>query len=179
MPTPDLSLPDTGFGPIPADNQPGHHPPVEQDKPIGPPPVRSGRKLTSAPALEPVPEHYAFRFEPVMLALAAPLGVLPPTTDVEVGDDVLIRFGPWKMRFPRADVTGVEETTDYALLRVAGPPHLSLKDRGITFATNRQRGLCIQLARPHKGIEPFGLLRHPGVTVTVEDIDGLAEHLLR
>ncbi len=26
-------------GPVPEDNQPGHHPEVEQDKPTGPPPV--------------------------------------------------------------------------------------------------------------------------------------------
>ena len=180
MPKPDLASPAAGLGPIPEANLPGHHPEVEQDKPTGPPPRprRTGRTL-GAPSLAAVPEHYAFRFEPTMLALSAPFGVLPPTTDVEVGDHVLIRFGPWRMRFPRSDVSGVEETTDYDLLRVAGPPHLSLKDRGITFATNRERGLCIQLERPHRGIEPFGLLRHPAVTVTVEAIDALAEHLLR
>lgn len=27
-----------GVAPIPPDNEPGHHPPVEQDKPTGPPP---------------------------------------------------------------------------------------------------------------------------------------------
>ena len=54
----------------------------------------------------------------------------------------------------------------------AGPPHLSLADRGITFATNRQRGLCIRLHRPHPAIDPLGLIRHPGVTVTVGDVDG-------
>ncbi len=170
MPRQDLTSPEAGFGPVPEDNQPGHHPAVEQDKPTGPPP---GLKMA------PAAERFGFRFEPLMLPLAAPFGVLPATTSVEVGEDVVIRFGPWRMRFPRADVTGVEQTTDYKLIKVAGPPHLSFADRGITFATNRQAGLCIQLARPHRGIDPLGLLRHPGATVTVDDIDGLAEALLR
>ena len=80
---------------------------------------------------------------------------------------------------PRADVDDVTETGGYWLPKVAGPPHLSLADRGVTFATNRQQGLCITLTRPHKGIDPIGLFKHPGVTVTVDDLDGLAHALRR
>ena len=68
---------------------------------------------------------------------------------------------------------------DYWLPKVAGPPHLSFADRGITFATNRQRGLCIELERPYPGIGPLGLLRHAGATVTVDDIEGLTHALRR
>ena len=80
------------------------------------------------------------------------------------------------MAFPRAEVVDVQATGDFWLPKVAGPPHVSFADRGITFATNRQRGTCICLANPHRG--PYPGLRHPAVTVTVEDADAL-EAILR
>ena len=176
MSQPDLSAADPGPGPVPEENQPGHHPPVEQDKPTGPPPRR---RTSVAPTPKPSTERFGFRFEPIMQALALPFGVRPSNTWVEVGDEVHIAFGPWHMRFPRQDVSDVTETSDYWLPKVAGPPHLSFADRGITFATNRERGLCIKLERPHPGIGPFGLLKHPGATVTVDDIQGLTHALRR
>jgi len=50
-------------------------------------------------------------------------------------------------------------------------------DRGLTFATNGERGLCIRFRDPVSGIEPTGHLRHPGLTVTVADVDALARVL--
>ena len=114
-----------------------------------------------------------------MQVLALPFGVRPSNVWIEVGDDVHIAFGPWHMRFPRADVADVEETKDYWLPKVAGPPHLSLADGGITFATNRQHGVCIRLRRPHRGIEPLGVIRHRGATVTVDDLEGFTHALRR
>ena len=172
----DLSATEPPPGPIPEDNLPGHHPAVEQDKPVGPPPRR---RRAAEPAPAPTSERFEFRFEPIMQALALPFGVRPSNAWVEVGDEVHIAFGPWQMRFPRTDVADVTETKDYWLPKVAGPPHLSLADRGVTFATTRERGLCIRLWRPHPGIGPFGLLRHPAATVTVDDVDGLAHALRR
>lgn len=178
MANPDVSATDPGPGPIPEANLPGHHPEVEQDKPTGPPPGPKPRRRLEA-ARRPDTERFGFRFEPVMRALALPFGVRPSNAWVEVGDEVHVAFGPWHMRFPRSDVADVTETGDYWLPKVAGPPHLSLKDRGVTFATNRERGLCIQLGRPHKALDRFGLLRHPAATVTVDDIDGLTHALRR
>lgn len=75
------------------------------------------------------------------------------------------------MATPLDNVVGAEVTGPYRLVKVAGPPHLSLRDRGITFATNRARGTCIRFR------EPVGLLRHPAATVTVAAPDALAEAL--
>ena len=50
-------------------------------------------------------------------------------------------------------------------------------DRGLTFATNGDRGVCIKFHRSVRGIAPLGLLRHPALTVTVEDVDGLVARL--
>jgi hypothetical protein len=39
--------------------------------------------------------------------------------------------------------------------------------------------VLITFVTPVRGIEPFGVLRHPELTVTVHDVDGLAELLSR
>jgi hypothetical protein len=170
MPTPKLAPSDEGFGPVPEANQPGHHPEVEQDKPSG---VWPGPAAVTGGTTR-----FVFAFEPIMRPFAALATVVPWTAFVEVDDDeVRIRFGVWAMAFPRTEVVDVQETGGFWLPKVAGPPHLSLADRGITFATNRQRGTCITLAHAQPG--PYPLLRHPGVTVTVEAPDDLEAALLR
>ena len=65
----------------------------------------------------------------------------------------------------------------YSFLKTAGPAHLSFGDRGITFATNGDRGVCVAFREPVPGIEPTGRLRHPGATLTLADVDGFAAAL--
>jgi len=177
MPTPKpkpplTSVPTDSPGPVPEENQPGHHPEVEQDKPTRPP----RRRARPRPA--PETSTFGFRFEALMAPAAALVGVRPSNARVEVGEeDVTVHFGRWSMLFPRSDVTSAEVTGPYHLLKVTGPPHVSLSDRGVTFATNRQAGVCIRLLRPRPAIEPLGLVRHPALTVTVDDPKGLCELL--
>jgi hypothetical protein len=93
---------------------------------------------------------------------------------VEVSDDaVTVRYGPWTMETPRSNVAEVSESGPYRWWKVIGPPRLSFADRGITFATNSERGVCIRFFDPVAGIEPTGRVLHPGMTVTVADPDGL------
>lgn len=121
---------------------------------------------------------FEFRFDRTYLLAGLPFGVTPSTTRVEVDDDELrVRFGLWSLCTPIANVAETEVTGPYGLLKTLGPPHLSLADKGITFATNPDRGLCIRLHDPVPGIDPLGRLRHPGLTVTVADIDALAAAL--
>jgi hypothetical protein len=134
---------------------------------------------------EPVPadpsprsETFEFRFSRSYAVAALPFGVTPMTTSLVVtSQELRIRFGPWSADVPRSTVAGAEVTGPYQLAKVIGPPHLSLADRGITFATNRRQGVCIRLTQPVKAIEPLGLLRHPSITVTVEDPRALADAL--
>lgn len=124
---------------------------------------------------------FEFSFEGRYRVPALLFGITPMTTRVTVTDDeLLVRFGVWRLRTPLTNVTETTETGGFAWHRTAGPPHLSLTDHGITFATNSRRGLCVSFAEPVKAMEPTGkLLRHPGMTVTVADTPGLATALAR
>ena len=123
---------------------------------------------------------FPFSFAPAYRLPALVFGITPLTTYVEVDDASLrVRFGPWSLRTPLGNVAGVDLTGDYAFVKTAGPPHLSLSDRGVTFATNGDRGVCVRFHEPVRGIDPTGRIVHPGATVTVADPDGLAALLRR
>ena len=134
------------------------------------------------PAPEPPQvRRFGFRFAaPYRLAARAFL-VDPPHAWVALtsGPDGMlsVRYGPWRVETPLANVRGVEVTGPYALVKTIGPPHLSLVDRGLTFASNRDRGVCIRFAEPVRGIDALGVIRHPAVTVTVDDVEGLVAAL--
>src|SRR3954453_14216835 len=121
---------------------------------------------------------FSFRFDPSYRAAALPFGVMPATASVTVDDGMLtVRFGLWRRRTPLANIAGTEVTGPYSFVKTAGPAHLSFSDRGVTFATNGERGLCIRLREPGRALDPPGRLRPPGATVTVDDVDGLAAAL--
>jgi hypothetical protein len=120
---------------------------------------------------------FAFRFDPRYARLLAIAGVRPDRASVDVAGGTLdVRFGPWHCTTTLDNVAGVEITGPYSALKAIGP-RLSLADRGLTFGTNTERGVCIRFRTPVPGIEPTGVLRHPGLTVTVADVDGLAAAL--
>lgn len=121
---------------------------------------------------------FAFRFDPAYRAAGLPFGVMPATTSVVVeGGELQARFGPWRVRTPLSNVAGTEVSGPYSFVKTAGPAHLSFTDRGVTFATNGRRGLCIRFHEPVRAVDPTGRLRHPGLTVTVDDVEGLAAAL--
>jgi hypothetical protein len=105
------------------------------------------------------------------------LGIRPSNTELRIdGNRLDVDFGPWRVRTEVANVVSTEVTGPYTALRAIGP-HLSLKDRGASFGTNIRAGTCLLFARPVRALDPFGVLRHPGLTVTVEDTEGLAARL--
>lgn len=117
---------------------------------------------------------FEFAFAPAYRAAALAFGVTPGRAWVDVSaDQVEVRFGWWRLRTPCANVVSVTETGPYSFLKTAGPAHLSFTDRGVTFATNGDRGLCLDFREPVPAIDPLGRIRHPGATVTVADVDGL------
>ncbi|MDP8977501.1 MAG: DUF1990 domain-containing protein [Actinomycetota bacterium] len=126
----------------------------------------------------PATRSFPFRFEPAYRVAAAPFGVTPATARVQVGDRRLrARFGPWRLDTDIANVRAWRRTGPFSVWKTIGPAHLSVADHGLTFATNRARGLCVLFHRPVAGIDPLGRVRHPGLTVTVADVAGLAAAL--
>jgi hypothetical protein len=121
---------------------------------------------------------FEFRFEPTYRRLARLFGVTPDRAWVDLTDGELeARYGPWRVRTPLSNITGAEVTGPYAFLKTAGPARVAISDRGLTFASNRERGVCISFQRPVAGIDRAGRIRHPELTVTVLEIDGLLEAL--
>ncbi len=89
------------------------------------------------------------------------------------GDRLRVRFGLWRLETTLDNVVETRLTGPYVVPKTIGPAHLSLKDRGVTFATNAKQGVCMLFRIPVGGIDPTGRIRHPGATVTVADSAGL------
>ena len=97
----------------------------------------------------------------------------PGTTWATIDDDQLsVHFGPWRLDTPLTNIARATVTGGFAFIKTAGPAHLSFSDRGVTFATNGDRAVCLGFHRPVKAIDPLGLLRHPNATLTLYDPDG-------
>jgi hypothetical protein len=123
-------------------------------------------------------ERFDFAFTPAYRLPARVFGIGPTTAWVDVGDALLeARFGPWRVSTPLANVIDASVTGPYAFAKTAGPARLAVTDRGLTFATNGDRGVLILFRTPVRGLDPLGVLRHPELTVTVADVDRLAELL--
>ncbi|MET0821356.1 MAG: hypothetical protein ABWY58_10350 [Aeromicrobium sp.] len=121
---------------------------------------------------------FDFDWQPGYRRAARLFGVTPRRAWVEVDDvQLTVRFGWWTLSSTLDNVVGTDVTGPYAFVKTAGPPHLSLSDRGITFATNGERGLCVSFRDPVPGIDPTRRIRHPGATLTVVDVEGLAQAL--
>ena len=73
-----------------------------------------------------------------------------------------MRFGVWHLASRLDNIIGTEVTGGFRWLKTAGPLHLSFADRGVTFATNGERALCVSFRRRCVASTRRGILRHPG-----------------
>jgi hypothetical protein len=125
-------------------------------------------------------KRFRFAFAPEYRRLARTFGVTEDNAWVDVGDESFdAHYGRWRVNTPRANIKDVAVTGPYRFFKTAGPARLAVTDRGLTFATNGRRGLRVSFHRPVRGIDPLGLISHPELTVTVDDVDGLAARLSR
>ncbi|MGA8988090.1 hypothetical protein [Aeromicrobium sp.] len=121
---------------------------------------------------------FDFAWEPRYRLPALAFGLTPRTAWVEVSPTELhVHYGLWTLRSPLSNISGAEISGGYAFFKTAGPPHLSMSDRGISFATTSRKGLCVKFRDPVPGIDPTKHIKHPGATITVADAAGLAEAL--
>jgi hypothetical protein len=127
-----------------------------------------------AQAAEPEAEQFEMAFDPQFRLPLAALGVTPATAHITVAADRLVAcFGPWVCHTTPANVRAVRLTGPYRWHRAIGP-RLSLADHGLTFGSTAARGVCLLFAEPVHGIDPLGLIRHPGLTLTAADPERLA-----
>jgi len=121
---------------------------------------------------------FPFRFTRSYAVAARLFGITPERSEVVVADGMLrARFGPWHVQTALSNITGVQVQGPYAFVKTAGPPHLTFSDRGLTFASNGDRGVFVELRENVRGISPFGPPTHPNLTLTVADCEGLAAAL--
>ncbi len=122
---------------------------------------------------------FEFAFEPRYRWMLRVLAVTPETTLVTVNDDEFrVRFGGWKLSTPLSNCTGTCLTEGYRWFKAIGARG-SFADRGVTFGTTTDRGVCVMFDEPVAALVPGNLLKHPGCTVTVEDCEGLRDALER
>jgi hypothetical protein len=118
------------------------------------------------------PQRFQFAFTPRYQLAALPFGITPATAWIDVGlRDFKARFGPWRLGTTIANIEHVAITGPYHFVKTAGPARLAITDRGLTFATNGDRGVLLSFHTPVRGLEPLGLIRHPELTVTVAEVD--------
>jgi hypothetical protein len=123
-------------------------------------------------------QRFDFRFDPAYRRAARPFGITPERAWVEVDDEQLVaNYGPWRLRTARANIIRVAITGPYRFYRTAGPARLGITDIGLTFASNGERGVLISFRERVPAIDPLRLLRHPELTVTVADVEGLVSAL--
>lgn len=115
---------------------------------------------------------FEFAFEKKYLPALAAIGVSPLTAKVDLTEETLdARFGPWRCRTPVKNISCVQRTGPYTALKAIGARG-SFADRGATFGTTTVQGVCVEFKQPVKILDPSGLILHPGLTLTVADVDG-------
>jgi hypothetical protein len=120
---------------------------------------------------------YDFAIDPRYAGVLRLFGVRPGRA--WVGFDrrsLIVRFGFVRFSTELTNIDRVRVTGPYSALRAIGP-RMSLADRGISFCTNVDLGVCVLFRDPVPGPETLGLVKHPGLTVTPEDPRGFVEAL--
>lgn len=125
---------------------------------------------------------FAFEFDWRYRLAALPFGVTPARAVLEIDRTtepalLRVRFGWWTLATTLDNVRRTHRTGPYAVPKTIGPPHVSLRDRGLTFATAPDNGVCIEFVTPVHALDPFGVFSHPALTVTVADPDGVERAL--
>lgn len=123
-------------------------------------------------------QRFDFDFAPAYRIAARPFGISPERAWVEIDDGQLIaNYGPWRLRTTLANISRAAITGPYRFYRTAGPARLGVSDAGLTFASNGERGVLLSFRKRVPAIDPLRLIRHPELTVTVADVDGLLDAL--
>lgn len=114
-------------------------------------------------------QRFWFRFDGKYRWVLAALGVWPDRAWAEIdGDVVRVRFGRWLLETPVENVAETTISGPYQGYRAIGV-RWSFSDGGLTFGTNTERGLCLRFHEPVAGGTPFEAIKHPGLTLTLDE----------
>jgi hypothetical protein len=121
-------------------------------------------------------EFFPFAVDKRLAPFWLPFGVRPSRDGVTITDDGTFRatFGFFKLETPLSNITDAHVTRDYRWYTAAGA-RASMVDDGLTFGTNKDAGVCIHFRDPVPS--PLRRKGHSALTVTVADVDRLAERL--
>ena len=120
---------------------------------------------------------FEFAFEKKYLPALAAIGVTPLTAKVDLSQKTLdARFGPWRCRTSVKNIRCVSRTGPFSAVKAIGARG-SFADRGATFGTTTVGGICVEFREPVKILDPSGIILHPGLTLTVADLEGFEEAL--
>jgi hypothetical protein len=123
-------------------------------------------------------QRFPFDVDPTYQPLLLAWGVTRGRAAVELSQDRLeARFGYVSLGTELSNIADARVTGPYKAHRAIGV-RTSLTDRGLTFGSNTRGGLCILFHRPVPGWGPTRFIRHPGLTVTVRDPEGLRQALV-
>jgi hypothetical protein len=123
-------------------------------------------------------QRFEFRFSRPYRLAARPFGITPQSAWVQIDDQhLLANYGPWQLGTTLANISRVAITGPYWFYRTAGPARLGVTDGGLTFASNGEQGVLLSFRERVPAIDPFKLIRHPELTVTVADVHGLISAL--
>ena len=114
-----------------------------------------------------------WRFAPMWLAF----GVRPGRDGVHVeaeGGRFRATYGFLHVETSLDNVVGGHVTEGYRWYTAVGA-RLSFVDDGLTFGTNRDRGVCVHFREPITHV--LGRKAHSALTVTVADCDGLVHRI--
>lgn len=115
---------------------------------------------------------FPYRFDRAYLGIWWPLGVRSNVDGVTLTEDSFIATFGWKrLETPIANVTGAHVTLAYQWWKAVGM-RLSFADDGLTFGTSTHGGVCVHFDQRVRRV--VGWKDHSALTVTVDDLDGLA-----
>lgn len=116
---------------------------------------------------------FPYRFDARFAGMWLPFGALPGRDGVTLGEDRFrATFGLLNLETPLDNVAGGHVTEDYRWYTAIGV-RMSLVDDGLTFGTNRDRGVCVHFRQRVPRV--IGFRPHSALTVTVADCEGLVE----
>ncbi len=116
---------------------------------------------------------FDFAFDPTWaLPLRLTTGATPANSSVVIDDERLeARFGWLHVVTAVSNIRDVTTTRDYRWYRALGA-RMSLADRGATYGSNAEGGVCVCF---HEPVRALPVASSPGLTLTVADLDGFAE----